>query len=200
MQVFDFIIEPLISILPRLPEVLFNLLVAYVLIKLILWVLKSFLKATNLPDLKGIALSVVNFVLWIVVIIYISNVLGFTQFAIALSGSVLILAFLLNNGLAPLIIDAISGIFLCTDGDFKVGSRVRLGKGENVTEGRILEIDMRKVRIRDDNGNIHVVPNSVVDKDEWMVLEKTEGGLKKSATVAKEKAKEAINKMGKKAQ
>lgn len=192
MEPFEFIVDPMLRILPKLPEVIFNLLVGYLLIKLVVWLLKNFLKATKLPQLKGFALSLVNTALWVVLIIYLSNILGFNRLAIAISGSVLVLAFLLNNGLAPLIADVISGVFLCTDGDFKVGSRVRLGKGDNATEGKVLEIDMRKVRLVDDTGNIHVIPNSVIDKDEWVVVEKKESEIKKTAAVAKEKAKTVI--------
>lgn len=198
MEIFSFLGEALLRILPRIPEVLFNLLVGYLVIKFVVWVVGYFLKITQLPKLKGVALSILELVLWVLLIVLISNTLGFNKLALAISGSMVVLAFLLNNGIAPLVSDAISGIFLCTDGDFRVGSRVRVGKGENTTEGVIKEIDMRKVRIKDDDGNMHVLPNSLIDKDEWTVLTKSESHeLVKKATVAKEKAKEIVrNKLG----
>jgi small-conductance mechanosensitive channel len=136
--------------------------------------------------------------LWLILLIVIANNMGFNRLAVAISGSVLILAFILNNGLAPLVSDALSGIFLCADQDFKPGSMIRIGKGKEAMEAELIEVDMRKARFKDAKGLIHVFPNSKVDKEEWVVLSKPEDRTTlKTAAAAKELIKRKLSKNGK---
>lgn len=186
-------LNPVVGFLPKIPLLVFYLLLGYAGIQITVWVLEKVISLTGLPKLKGILLSLTKFALWVVLIILISNVFGFNRLAVAISGTALVLVFFLNTGLGPIITDAISGVFLCGDSDFATGSRVRIGKAENATEGRIKEIDMRKVRLVSDDGNVHVIPNSVVDKEEWTVIEKTESPLAKKAAVAKAVLREKIS-------
>lgn len=192
MNILNLFIDPFVKLLPKLPGVLMDIIIGYVIIKIILWFFKKALKLTNLPRLQGILLSLANFVLWVMLIVFIANNLGFDKFAVAITGSFVVLAFILNNGMAPLISDIFSAIFLCTDPDFKVGSRIRIGNGEGMTEGILKSVDMRKVRIKDDDGNIIVVPNSLTDKEKWIVLEKVES--KPRYKEAKEAIKNKLNK------
>ena len=39
-------------------------------------------------------------------------------------------------------------------------------------EGYIVEMDTKKTRILDNKGKLHVLPNSVVDENEWTLLER----------------------------
>lgn len=192
MEILNIFFEPIKAIIPKLPGTLLNLLIGYIAIQVLIWMLSHLLKLTNLPKLRGIILSLARMTLWVILIIFLANNLGFNKLAIAISSSVLVVMFFLNTGLAPLITDAISGIFLCTDPDFRVGSKVRMGKGENAIEGYIKEVDMRKVRLLDENGNTHVLPNSVVDKEPWEVIDKADVSIKRKASIAKEKAKALI--------
>jgi small-conductance mechanosensitive channel len=190
MNIVNLFVEPITRILPKLPIALLDLVIGYIIIRVLMGLLNHALKISKLPQVRGIIISLTKFILWIILLIFIFNDLGFGNFALALSGSVLVLAFFLNTGVAPLITDILAGVFLCTDPDFKTGSRVKLGTGENVTEGVVKDVDMRKVRILDDNGKIHVVPNSVVEKNTWIVLEKKDDTVKR----VKDKAKEIIQK------
>lgn len=198
MDIIQLFAEPIIKILPKLPTAFLNLLIGYVFIKFIIWFLGHVLKFTKLPRLRGILLSLINLGLWVLLMIFVANGLGFDKLAVAISGSVLVLAFILNTGIAPLIADIVSGIFLCTDPDFKVGSKVKIGNGDSAVEGIIKEVDMRKVRILDSDDNIVVIPNSVTDKDKWIVIEKPIGIMKSKTVAARDKAKKAIkNKLNK---
>jgi small-conductance mechanosensitive channel len=194
MNIVNLFVEPVIRILPKVPEALLDLLIGYIIIRILMGALNHFLKITKLPQVRGIIISLSKFILWIMLLIFVFNNLGFGNFAIALSGSVLVLAFFLNTGVAPLITDVVAGVFLCTDPDFKTGSMVRLGNGDNATEGIIKDVDMRKVRILDDDGRIHVVPNSVIEKNEWTVIEKKDSVTQKATTRAKEIIKKSIKK------
>jgi small-conductance mechanosensitive channel len=158
-----------------------------------MWLLRKFLKVTRLPKLRGLILSLTNLFLWTILIIFLANNLGFSKLAVAISGTILVLVFFLNTGLGPLVTDAVSGIFLCTDPDFCPGSRIQINRaGVDTVEGIIKQVDMRKVRIVDDQGRLHVFPNSLVDREHWLLLEKKDTVLKEKTKVVKEKARRVI--------
>lgn len=186
---FDFLVEPILRIVPKIPEVIFTLLTGYLIISFTIWFLEYLLSLAKLPKLKGIALSIIKTALWLVLIIFIANMLGFTKLALALSGTALVLAFFLNNAMGPLLMDIVSGVFLCGDPDFKTGSKVKIGKGDDGVVGILMEVDMRKVRIKDEKGAVHVFPNAVLDRDVWTVLEKPESRVKRAGVALKNKLK-----------
>jgi small-conductance mechanosensitive channel len=170
MDIFNAFVHPIIKLGPKLPEAALNLVVGFILIEVILFFAKRFLKIVRIPkDLKGLFLSGMRAILWLFLIIFVIKALGLGNLVLAISGSAVILAFVLNQGAAGLISDIISGISLAGDKNFHVGMKVSLNEGKTV--GIIKSVDMRKVRILDEKGQIHVVPNSVVEKNEWLVLE-----------------------------
>lgn len=60
---------------------------------------------------------------------------------------------------------------MAKDKDFGVGVKVKILIGEKrLVEGEIVEMDTRKTRIKDAEGKIHVLPNSMIDHNEWIVL------------------------------
>lgn len=191
MQTLGSFGEGFLELLPKMPVLVIDLLIGYVLIKVLIWLLEYFLRITKLPKLKGVMVSATKTGLWLILIIFIANQLGFNRLAVAISGSVLVLVFFLNTGLGPLIGDIVSGIFLCGDPDFRSGSKVKIGKGDDCSVGEILEVDMRKVRIRDEKGQTHVIPNSVVDRDQWMVLEKPQRPSLRAAEIIKNRLKKS---------
>lgn len=165
----DRIFELLAVAWDKLPQLLLTVVVGFVLIKLI----KAFLHGligysrSNLA-LKGILLSVLDVALWIFLIAALMQQIGLTQISLALSGTVALSALALSVGSTAFIQDLVAGIFLTQDPDFNSGDRIRV----NETEGIVERMDARKIRIRDDKGNLHVFPNSHFDRSAWMVLKK----------------------------
>lgn len=199
ISVLDAFVNPVLKVVPKLPEALLNLAIGYVLIKIIIWIFEHLLRISKMPKLKGILVSLAKMVLWLILIILITKNLGFSNLAVAISGSVLILAFILNNAIAPLVSDVLSGVFLCTDQDFKPGTLIKIGKGKDAIRVRVIEVDMRKVRLEDEKGQRHVFPNSVVDKNEWVVIERPghESIVKTRAAIVKDAIKNKIKNNGK---
>lgn len=172
-------VDPIVKVFPRIPNALLILTLGIIFIKISIIVLDRFLslRVIKLPNgLKGILISVVRLFLWVFLFIFIISNLGFNNLALAISGSTAILIFFLSSGAGGLIADTISGIFLVGDPDFNVGDKVKAG--EKDTEGIIYDMDMRKTRIKDKKGDIHVIPNSIIEKKEWIVLEKHKGRRK----------------------
>lgn len=173
MEVVNVILGPVGQIVPKLPPALFSLLIGMLLIKVVIFFLRHSLKVLKFPtDLRGLIISLSKVGLWILLVIYLASILGLDKLALAISGSALVLVFFLNNSAATLIGDLVAGFFLIGDPDFEVGMRVVANEGK--TEGVITSIDMRKVRVIDDSGNLHILPNSIIEKGEWTVLERKE--------------------------
>ncbi|MDD4264644.1 MAG: mechanosensitive ion channel [Firmicutes bacterium] len=103
--------------------------------------------------------SVLSFVGWIVVIAAVFKVLGFTEVSLAFSGSLALIAMGLANSASSIVGDLFSGVSLIADDDFEIGKKVTAA---GIT-GTVEAIDMRKTRIRDEKGNLYIVPNKSVD-------------------------------------
>lgn len=114
--------------------------------------------------------SILNFAGWIIVIAAIFKVLGFTEVSLAFSGSLALIAMGLASSASAVVGDLFSGVSLIADDDFEIGTRVTAAGITGVVEG----IDMRKTRIRDDKGNLYIVPNKAVDNATVTILKPSE--------------------------
>lgn len=67
----------------------------------------------------------------------------------------------LGMALRELLLDIFTGLALNLDRPVKIGDHVRLHKaGDQPIQGRIAEISWRSTRLKDDDGNLVIVPNS----------------------------------------
>jgi len=153
----------------KLPDLVLTLIFGYIVIKviksLVIGVI-SFSRANS--ALKGILFSVLDVVMWILLIAVMLQQIGLTQISIALSGAVAISALAISAGSAAFVQDLVAGIFLSQDSDFNAGDLLRVGEIEGVVE----RMDARKIRLRDEKGKLHIFPNSFFDKSTWIVLKK----------------------------
>jgi small-conductance mechanosensitive channel len=171
MKVITEYLNTIVSFSKVLPWTLAELLLGWLAIKFLIFLLRRALRLAKVPaDVRGLLLSVTRFGLWVVLIITVFQTLGLGSLAVAISGSAAVVAFFLSASVGPLLSNIFAGIFLTSDPDIKVGMKVTTNDGK--TTGTIKGIDMRKVRIEDDKGLLHVVPNSLVEGTEWIILER----------------------------
>ncbi|MDO8513677.1 MAG: mechanosensitive ion channel [bacterium] len=167
-SILDAFSKPIMNAWPRIPGALIALVVGYIALIIINHLVKFGFSVIKTPRaVKQIFLSVVNILLWAILLALVFQSLGLPQVALALSGSVAIFGVLLATGANYLVSDILSGLFLTKDPDFKIGQKIKTVD----VEGLIEYIDIRKVRIRDNEGNLHVIPNSVLDKGPFVVLD-----------------------------
>lgn len=163
------ILDGINHVVPKLPEIVFGVVVGALLIALLSHVLKLILTVTVAQvGLRSVIVSVVKIILWLFLIIKTLEALGFDNIVVFFSGSIAALGLAMAAGGSTLISDIIAGLFLARDLDFNVGDEVKVGEGP--TQGIIESMDARRVRVRDDEGVLHVIPNSVVERKEWIVL------------------------------
>ncbi len=153
----------------KLPQLLLTFLVGFLAVKLFSALLSGFIRVSRAKQaLKDILMSVINVSLWLLLIAALLQQMGLTQLAFALSGFVAVAGLAITAGTSSMVQDLISGLFLAQDPDFNVGDRLKI----NEVEGIIEKMDARKIRLRDSDKRLHVIPNSTLDKSAWVVLDK----------------------------
>ena len=116
-------------------------------------------KAKVLPSLRTLIADIIQFVLWILTVSIILNIMGFKEISIALGGSIVIIGLGVAKSISNVVSDLIAGIFLILDEDFQVGYQV----DTNRVQGIIAGIEIRKIKIKDADGKLHIIPNRNVD-------------------------------------
>lgn len=159
------------SIVPRLPGAILAAIIGIILIKLSKRPIAKALKLTKWPlGLQEIVSTLIRFSLWLFLLITVLQLLGLTNIALAITGSFAILLLGFSNGISSTVSDLMAGLQLANDKDFKVGHKVKLG--DQKTVGVIREMDIKKTRVEDEEGNLHVLPNSLIEENEWVVFKK----------------------------
>ncbi len=157
--------------LERIPGAILTLALGWLAIKVIAGLLSRVLKVAKVePTIVSLGVSVVTAAGWIIVIAAVLQALGLDQVALAVSGSIALIALAVATGAAGTTGDVIAGVFLSGDPDFKVGYTVTAAGVTGVIE----RIDLRKTRIRAEDGKLNVVPNKAVESAPWVVIAREE--------------------------
>lgn len=169
------------AIIPNLSEALIVLISGLVIIPLIRRVLNQILKSFHVSKaLRQVTLQLISYTLYGIWFIALMYSFGFTGIAATLSGGVLLIGVGVGQAFKDLLANVIAGFAMARDRDFEVGYEVEIaGK----TTGIIKNVGTRKVRLVDDKGRVHVLPNTVVETSEWIIIdrepkEKTKKGKK----------------------
>lgn len=167
------VVDAINNTLPRLPNALFDLLVGILVIRIIERAVRVIMKFTNIQQaLRDVLSSVISIILWIFLSITLLGELGFSGVIYFFTGSVAALGIAMAAGGSTLISDIVAGIFLARDGDFNVGDEVIVGPSDRPELGVIESMDARRTRLRDEHGVLHIIPNSIVERNEWIVIRK----------------------------
>lgn len=167
MEAWRSFLEANIVYLHKLPTALIVLAVSYVVIQLAKNVV---VRTTTLAKVDRAAQtmlkSVVSFFGWLLALAAVLNVMELSELSLALGGSIALIAMAVATGLNNVAQDLLAGIFLLSDREFATGSWVKAAG----VEGRLVELTIRKTRIRDREGNLHTIPNRTVDGGTYVVV------------------------------
>lgn len=165
----------LVNVLPTIVSGILLTVIGILVIKLLSKLLAKFIDYVRMSlGLKEIILIMARAGLWVLLTIGILQVLGLSNMALALSGFIAAFSIGISQGFTQMVGDLVAGIQLANDQDFRVGDKVEVGSNDMRIKGYIVEMDTKKTRILDANQVLHIVPNSVVDKNEWTILEHDE--------------------------
>lgn len=163
----------IVSALPKLAAGVVFLSLAYVSIRVLRSVLRSFLDRVYPTDedlIVDLIVTVVTLFLWFGVGLTLLKIVGMEDIAASLGTATGFIALGVAFALKEMIADTVAGVYLLQDSDFNEGDYVTAA---SVT-GTIVGIDLRKTRIRADDGDLIVVANSDVEK-KWVQEAATEG-------------------------
>ncbi|MCX7881215.1 MAG: mechanosensitive ion channel family protein [Patescibacteria group bacterium] len=107
--------------------------------------------------IKGFLKNVVDFALFIILLLMILSLYGINILPILTGAGVLGLA--ISFGSQTLIKDLISGFFILVEDQFNVGDHIQIG----AFEGEVKKITMRMIILKDKNNNLIYIPNSQIN-------------------------------------
>ncbi|MEA2052792.1 MAG: mechanosensitive ion channel [Euryarchaeota archaeon] len=111
---------------------------------------------------------VVVYVLWFIVLIYVIEELNLEEILMPLLGASVVVGLAVALAVKNVLSDAVAGIFILLDKHFNIGDEVETMK----YRGTILEVTLRKTRIKTDAGTIVVLANGKIDSSGWVLYER----------------------------
>jgi small conductance mechanosensitive channel len=147
------------------PKIIVIVVVAFALIRLMKAVIRRLLafsrhesgaRAQQLRTAAGVIGSVGTFVIIFLALMQILPVLGVNMGPLLASAGVAGLA--IGFGAQTLVHDVINGFFILLENQYAVGDVVRVAG----VKGTVEAMGMRNTTLRDDDGTLHIVPNSEI--------------------------------------
>ncbi len=160
---FDSLADGFVAFLPRLISGLVFLTLAYLGIRIALVLTRAALERVYGEDsqiLVELFVTVVGIFLWFGAILALLKVVGMGDVAASLGTATGFVALGVSYALSDMIADTVSGVYLLRDPDFAPGHRVTA----NSVEGTVQSIELRKSRIRTDDGDMVIMANRDVEK------------------------------------
>jgi small-conductance mechanosensitive channel len=103
------------------------------------------------------------------------EMIGLGQIALALGAAIAFIALAIGLAMNSVLGDFVSGGFLLGEKDFGEGFEVEAAG----VKGTVVDVDMRKTRIKGEDGILYVIPNKAVESATWKVLKRPAEGKKK---------------------
>lgn len=159
----DEFVADFVTALPQLLAGLVFLTLAFLVIRIVQWILRSVLDGIYPEDeelIVDLVVIVVRLLLWFAAGLALLNIVGMGQLAASLGTATGFIALGIALALKDMIADTVAGFYLLQDPDFNEGDTVETA---SVT-GDIVSIGLRKTRIRQDDGDLVVVANRDVEQ------------------------------------
>ncbi len=166
----DVIASQLLMFVPRIVGAAVTLVVGVLLLRLVLPAARGGLQRAGIAQGAPFVLTAVSGAGWIVILSAAFQALGLSELALGLFGGTVLLVLLVAYTASGAAADLLAGLLLAQDPDFNVGARIRATVAQHEVEGEIVALDSRKVRLRDDAGQLHVLPNRLVEGAPWTLL------------------------------
>lgn len=169
-ETFDALTDDIIAALPKLLTGLIFLLLAALVVKAIMFVVRSTLKRVlpgDSPVYRSFVATIVAAFLWFGVLLSFLSIVGLDGIATSLGTAAGFLALGVSYALSNMIADAVAGVYLLRDPDFMPGDTVDVGG----TVGVVKSIELRKTRLTVDDDTV-VRANAEIEK-KWTKLDDT---------------------------
>ena len=150
-------------------EVILVLVAAFFVISLTKKLIRRFLSTTGLPpDVQNLLRRIMVYGLWFAVLMYAVRELELEEVFMPLMGASVLVGIAVALAVKDALGDAVAGIFLLVDRHFNIGEEIETLKYKGV----IIDVTLRKTRLKIDDGTIVVLPNGKIDSSGWVLHEK----------------------------
>lgn len=156
-------IDGLISAIPRVLSGIVFLVVAYLVIKAVLIVTRTVFDGIYPSEqelIVDLSVAIVGLFLWFGTALGLLKIVGLGDVAASLGTAAGFIGLGVAFALKEMIADTVAGVYLLRDPDFNHGDTVDTA----AVTGTITKIDLRKTRIRTEDGNLIVLANRDVEK------------------------------------
>jgi len=145
------------------------LVVAVIVIGFISRFIERYLSTTILPsDTQNLLRRTVVYILWFIAIMSIMAELNLEKILMPIIGASVFIGAAVALAVKNILADALAGIFLLLDRHFNIGDQIETMK----YKGEIIDVTLRKTRVKIDDGTIVVLPNGKIDSSGWMLHKK----------------------------
>jgi len=150
-------------------KVIVVLVVAFFVIGILNRLVRRFLGTTVLPlDAQNLLRRIVVYGLWFAVLMYVTVELKLEEIFMPLIGASVLVGAAVALAVKNALSDAVAGIFLLLDRHFNIGDEIETMK----YRGEIIDVTLRKTRLKTGDGTIVVLPNGKIDSSGWVLHEK----------------------------
>ncbi len=156
------------AVVPYL-KVILVLVVAFFVVSITKRLIGRFLSTTALPlDAQNILRRAVVYGLWFAVLIYVTHELKLEEIFLPLIGASVLVGLAVALAVKDALSDAVAGVFLLLDRHFNIGGEIETMK----YRGEIIDVTLRKTRLKTGDGTIVVLPNGKIDSSGWVLHKK----------------------------
>ncbi len=156
------------AVVPYL-KVILVLVVAFFVIGLTKRLIRRFLSTTILPlDAQNLLRRIVVYGLWFAVLMYVTVELKLEEIFMPLLGASVLVGLAVALAVKNTLSDVVAGILLLLDRHFNIGDEIETMK----YSGEIIDVTLRKTRLKINDGTIVVLPNGKIDSSGWVLHEK----------------------------
>ncbi len=150
-------------------EVILVIIIAPVVISQTKKLIRGILSTADLPlDMQNLLQRIVVYGLWFAVLTYVVHELKLEEVFIPLMGASVVVGLAIALAVKDALGDAVAGIFLLLDRNFNIGEEIETLKYKGV----IIDVTLRKTRLKMDDGTIVILPNGKIDSSGWVLHEK----------------------------
>lgn len=152
-------VEPYLKIIIILP-------ISWIVIGIVNKAVKKSLLVFSLPsDLNNILQRIVKYILWFGVILFIVAELELEEILMPIMGASFLIGAAVALAVKNVLSDAIAGIFILLDKHFNIGDEIETLN----RRGEIIDVTLRKSRLRMSDDTIVVLPNGKIDSSGWIL-------------------------------
>jgi small-conductance mechanosensitive channel len=173
--VLEEFIDGAVGAVPRLVSGVIFLLIAYLAIRIVRSVARSALSRIYPLEealIVDLTVAIISVFLWFGTLLALLDIVGMGPIAASLGTATGFVGLGVAFALKEMIADTVAGVYLLQDPDFQAGDRVTTA---SVT-GTVERIDLRKTRVRLDDGDLVVLANREVEKKWTKEAEETDTG------------------------